>query len=133
MKNANTNLIKEKDSLKKKLLNANFAEEKLKKSNKEKFDLKIELHQLKNETNENKSNKKNDINKMYNTPKKQQTYNILSKINSEENINNENKINDVSNNQDNKNEIRNGIKKNINFESKSPINLKILNVKIFFK
>ena len=142
LKKENKNLKSENDSFKNKLSRANLTEDKLRKSNREKNDLKIELQKLKNKANKKDSpekvinNKKKDIGDIIeNIPKRTQTSNLVSGIDSLENIYEEidNKEEEENDNNNNKNEIINVIKspnkndfeKNLNFQSKSPINLKI--------
>ena len=139
LKKENDSLKSENDSFKNKLSRANLTEEKLKKSNKEKNDLKIELQKLKNEKYKKKSpekvinNKKNgffDI-KKNNVIKRQQTSEIIATINSLNIMNDEIKIKKEDDDRNEKNEIidlktnKNDIEKNLNFISKPPINLKI--------
>ena len=79
----------------------------------------------KNSKEANRFNKKNDIKNIDdNFFKIHNTINKFSHINSKENLINENNINDLNKEKDNGNEIIN-IESNINFQSKSPINLKI--------
>jgi len=140
LKKENKNLKSENDSFKNKLSRANLTEDKLRKSNREKNDLKIELQKLKNKTNKKDSpekvinNKKKDIGDIIeNIPKRTQTSNLVSGIDSLENIYEEIDNKEEENDNINKNEIINIIKspnkndfeKNLNFQSKSPINLKI--------
>ena len=141
LKKENKNLKSENDSFKNKLSRANLTEDKLRKSNREKNDLKIELQKLKNKTNKKDSpekvinNKKKDIGDIIeNIPKRTQTSNLVSGIDSLENIYEEiDNKEEEENDNNNKNEIINIIKspnkndfeKNLNFQSKSPINLKI--------
>ena len=134
LKKENTNLKNEINTLKKKLSKANLTEEKLKKSNKDNNELKVELQKLKNEKNKKKSpekiqqNKKKDIGDIINNiPKRAQT-DVNEAINDLYKINDERDIKEKEENKD-KNEII--INKNINlekkakFQSKSPINLKV--------
>ena len=135
----NQNLKSENDSFKNKLSRANLTEDKLRKSNREKNDLKIELQKLKNKNNKKDSpekpinNKKKDIGDIIeNIPKRTQTSNLVSNIVGLENIYEE-VDNKEEDDKENKNEIineiktsnKNGFDKNLNFQSKSPINLKI--------
>ena len=141
LKKQNKNLKSENDSFKNKLSRANLTEDKLRKSNREKNDLKIELQKLKNKTNKKDSpekvinNKKKDIGDIIeNIPKRTQTSNLVSGIDSLENIYEEiDNKEEEENDNNNKNEIiniikspnKNDLEKNLNFQSKSPINLKI--------
>jgi len=118
LKKINSELKKESDKHKDKLLKANLTETKLKKSIKEKESLKIELQKLRKEMKipEQKvspNKKKESLNEIINN-KPIKTIHEEKEIN----INNDKKV---------ENKIENKIipENNINFESKSPINLKV--------
>ena len=130
LEDENKNLKKENNELKEKLSLLSLNEEKLKKSEKEKENLKIELQKLKNSLNknntiENKQNKKS-LNAVDSTLRQHSLDSIINIYQTNTNKNKKEEIKKKVNKNINKNEIiENENQNKINFESKSPINLKV--------
>ena len=130
LEDENKNLKKENNELKEKLSLLSLNEEKLKKSEKEKENLKIELQKLKNSLNknntiENKQNKKS-LNAVDSTLRQHSLDSIINIYQTNTNKNKKEEIKKKDNKNINKNEIiENENQNKINFESKSPINLKV--------
>ena len=122
----NKKLKEENEELKQKILENDLYKDKLKKSEKEKENLKIELQKLRNTSNQ-KNNTDNRQNKLFSNESLRQHTMVLSsknerKIEEKENIIFNNIIEEQINEIEEKTEK---IKPKKKFESKSPINLKI--------